>query len=176
MIYDIKYRFLDYFHHLTVYDYFAYTLVLVFFIFSILLSIMIGKKFPKIAIFYLFLSFLLTVSSPIMIKIFFDKTAKKVEILELKIKRLNFAKMLVVRGKLKSKAEVDFKKCRVFVSVIKEDSNKYKNILNNLKPKRYLSILLNKALKRGDSLDFKMDIKDFHPTYKYKTKVYGECY
>jgi len=176
MLKDIKLRILDYIHHLTIYDYFAFSLVGVFFLLSFLIFIMIARKRLGLGLLWLLLSIMIVVISPIFIKLYFDKTVKKVEIIEKKETKLNFAKMLVIKGKLKSKAKIDFKKCRVFAKVVQVDENKYKNILNNLKPKRYMSILLDRELKRGESLPFKMVFKNFAPKYKYKTEVFGECY
>jgi hypothetical protein len=176
MLKDIKLRFLDYIHHLTIYDYFALSMVGVFFLFSFIIFIMIARKRLGLGLFWLMLSLIVVFISPVGIKIYFDKTVKKIELIDKKEYKLNFAKKLVLKGKIKSKAKVDFKKCRVFAKIIKEDKNKYKNILNNLKPKRYLSILLNKELKRGETMPYKIVFDDFKPKYKYKVKVYGECY
>jgi len=176
MLEDLKLRILDYAHHLTIYDYFAYSMVGVFFLFSFLIFIMIIKKRLGLGLLWLFFSIVTVLISPVAIKIYFDKTVKKIEIVDKSEKKLNFAKMLIVEGKIKSLAKIDFKKCRVFVKVVKIDKNKYKNILNNLKPKRYLSILLDRELKKGESLPFKAVFKDFKPKYEYKIKVDGECY
>jgi len=176
MLKDIKLRILDYAHHLTIYDYFAFSMVGVFFLFSFLIFIMIARKRLGFGILWLFLSILVVVASPLFIKIYFDQTVKKVKIINKKETKLNFAKMLVIKGELKSEAKIDFKKCRVFAKIIKKDQNKYKKILNSLKPKRYLSILLDRELKRGESMPFKIVFKDFVPKYEYKTEVYGECY
>jgi hypothetical protein len=137
---------------------------------------MIAKKKLGLGLLWLILSIMIVIVSPLAIKIYFDKTVKKVEIVDLKNTQLEFAKMLVIKGKLKSQAKIDFKKCRVFAKIIKIDKNKYRNILNSLKPKRYMSILLDKELKKGASESFKIVFKKFQPKYKYKTEVYGECY
>jgi len=176
MLKDLKLRILDYAHHLTIYDYFAYSMVGVFFLFSFMIFIMIARKRLGLGLFWLVLSIMIVVVSPVFIKIYFDKTVKKIEIIELKEYKLNFAKKLVIKGKIKSKAKIEFVKCRVFAQVIKVDKNKYKNILNNLKPKRYMSILLDKRLKKDDKISFKIVFDNFEPKYKYKTNIYGECY
>ena len=176
MLKDFKLRILDYAHHLTIYDYFAYFLVGVFFLFSFIIFILIAKRRLGLGLLWFFFSILIVLVSPVAIKIYFDKTVKKVEIIDQRVKKLNFARMLVIKGKIKNLGKIDFKKCRVFAKVVKTDKNKYKNILNNLKPKRYMSILLDKKLNKGESLPFKIVFKNFEPTYKYETKVYGECY
>ncbi len=176
MFKDLKYRIFDYIHHLTIYDYFAYSMVGVFFLFSFIVFLMIAKRRLGLGLLWLVLSIMTVFASPFMIKIYFDKTVKKVDIVDLNNTQLDFAKMLVIKGKLKSQAKIDFVKCRIFAKIIKTDKNKYRNILNNLKPKRYVSILLDKELKKGDSEAFKIVFKKFQPKYKYKTEVSGECY
>jgi len=176
MLKEYKLRAIDYLHHLTIYDYFAYSMVGVFFLFSFLIFIMIAKKRLGLGFLWLFLSIMIVLVSPIFIKIYFDKSVKKVEIFDKKVTQLKFAKMLIIKGKIKNKAKIDFKKCRIITKIVKIDKNKYKNMLNSLKPKRYLSILLEGELKKNESKPFKLVFKKFQPKFKYKTEVYGECY
>ena len=172
---DLRERIFDYAHHLTIYDYFAYSWVLITFVFLIIFVFILMKKSPKIAILLFFIASLFLMFSPIFVKIIFDKSIKKVEIIDKDIKKLNFSHMLIIQGKIKNKAKIDFDKCRVFAFVIKKSDNKYKQFLNHLKFKRYLSIVINKQLKRGESLPFKLIFKEFYED-SYITKIYGECY
>ena len=173
---DLKLRFIDYFNHLTVYDYLGFAWFIVFFIFITLVVLMIYKKVPKISIFLLFISLLIVLFSPLLVKLYFDKTVRKVEILNQKITQLNFAKMLIIKGAIKNNGKINYKKCRVFTKVIKKDENRYKNILNYLKPLRKESILLDKELKKEDFEKFKIVLEKFALSKPYEVKVTGECY
>ena len=173
---ELKQRIIDYIHHLTIYDYFALSWVGVFFIFIMMIVLLNIKKRTKFAISFFLVSLVLIVFSPIFIKLYFDKTVRKVEILNQKITKLNFANMLIIKGKLQNKGKIDYKKCRIFTKVIKKDENKYKNIINNLKPLRKMSILLDRELKKEEKERFKIVMKDFDLKDIYDVKVSGECY
>ncbi len=172
---ELKQRIIDYIHHLTIYDYFAISWVGVFFLFLMLIVFLNIKKRAKFAFFLFVITLLITVFSPIFIKLYFDKTVRKVDILNQKITKLHFAKMLIIKGKLQNKGKIDFKKCRIFTKVVKKDKNKYKNILNSLKPLRKKSILLDRELKKDSLERFKVVINDFDLS-DYEVKVTAECY
>ncbi len=173
---ELKQRVLDYIHHLTIYDYFALSWVGVFFLFVMMIAFLNIKKRASLAISILLISFVLVAFSPIFIKLYFDKTVRKVEILNQKITKLNFANMLIIKGSLQNQGKIDYKKCRIFTKVVKKDENKYKNILNNLKPLRKKSILLDRELKKEEKERFKIVMKDFNLKDMYEVKVSGECY
>ena len=124
----------------------------------------------------LLISLVLVAFSPIFIKLYFDKTVRKVEILNQKITKLNFANMLIIKGKLQNQGKIDYKKCRIFTKVVKKDENKYKKVLNSLKPLRKMSILLDRELKKEEKERFKIVMKDFDLKDIYDVKVSGECY
>jgi len=180
---DLQHRVLDYAHHFTLYDILAYGWVGVMFVFIVIIALMQVNKRPMLAIIMILFALILLFISPIAIKIFFDKTFKKVELIEQKVDRLNYSGMLVLSGKIKNSSKVVFKKCRIFSMVIKdnvEDNNttlnKLKIYKNNLKPIRKMSILLDKRLDINKTLPYKMVYKDFNLSIKYDTKLYGECY
>ena len=173
---ELKQRITDYIQHLTIYDYFAISWVGVFFFFIMMIVFLNIKKRTKFSISLLLISLILVAFSPIFIKLYFDKTVRKVEILNQKITKLNFANMLIIKGKLQKKNKIDYKKCRIFTKVVKKDENKYKNILNNLKPLRKMSILLDRELKKENKERFKIVMKDFDLKDIYDVKVSGECY
>ncbi len=173
---ELKQRIIDYIHHLTIYDYFAISWVGVFFFFVIMMVFLNIKKRTKFAISLFLISLILVAFSPIFIKLYFDKTVRKVEILNQKITKLKFANMLIIKGKLQNQGKIDYQKCRIFTKVVKKDKNKYKNILNNLKPLRKMSILLDKELKKENKESFKIVMKDFDLQDIYDVKISGECY
>jgi len=173
---ELKQRIIDYFHHLSLYDYLGFAWFFVFFVFVVTLVIVLYKKVPKLSITLLLVSFLTLIFSPLLVKLYFDKTVRKVEILNQKITKLNFAKMLIIKGQIKNSGKIDYKKCRIFTKVIKKDENRYKNILNYLKPLEKKSILLDKELKKEDFEKFKIVLEKFALNKPYEVKVTGECY
>ncbi len=173
---ELKQRITDYIQHLTIYDYFAISWVGVFFIFMMMIVFLNIKKRTKFAISLFLISLVLVTFSPIFIKLYFDKTVRKVEILDQKITKLNFANMLIIKGKLQNQGKIDYKKCRVFTKVVKKNKNKYKNILNNLKPLRNMSIVINQKLKKENKESFRIVMKNFKFNSPYEVKVRGECY
>ena len=173
---NLKQSLIDYLNALTIYDYAAFGWLLFLFLIILTLSILLGRKKPTLAISLILITILLMFIAPFGIKYFLDKTVRKVEVVTDKVSKLHFASSLIITGHLNNSGKVPFKKCRINAKVFKISENKYKNILNNLKPKRYLSILLDRELKKGESMPFKIVFKDFAPKYEYKTEVYGECY
>jgi len=171
---DLKYSILDNINHLTIYDYFAYSWVVVIFLLLLFIIFMTIKKKPKFALSLFIFNLVFLIASPLIIKFYFDKSIKNV-IITHNTKKLDFSHMLVIDGKLKSKAKIDFEKCRVYAIVIEKTNNKYKKLLNYLKFNRYSSIVIDKQLKKGEILPYKIVFKDFHQE-DYETKVYGECY
>lgn len=176
MLFDIKLRILDYINNPSIYDYFAISWVGVFFLLFIVIAIMQVKKRAVLSLVLILFALVLLIISPIAIKIFFDNSVKKVELSDKKVSELKFSKMLVVEGKIKNKSKIDFKKCRIFISVDKIYENKYKNYINYLKPLRKMSILLDTELKKEKICPYKIVFKDFNLTQEYDLKVYGECY
>ncbi len=172
---DLKYAIIDYAHHLSIYDYFAYSWVAILFLFLIILSFIFISKRTNFAILLFFTATLILILSPIVIKLYLNQTIKRVELIDKDIKHLQFAKMLVITGKIKSDSKVEFQKCRIFAFITKKSSNKYKKILYKLKPLRYKSIVIKQQLKKGQSLRFKISFKNFNKK-DYETNLYIECY
>ena len=173
---ELKQRFIDYFHHLSLYDYLGFAWFMVFFIFVVTLVMILYNKVPKLSIAMLFVSFITLIFSPLLVKLYFDKTVRKVEILNQKITKLNFAKMLIIKGQIKNSGKMDYKKCRIFTRVIKKDENRYKKFINYLKPLEKKSILLDKELKKENFEKFKIVLEKFALSEPYEVKVTGECY
>jgi len=176
MLFDIKPRILDYINNPSIYDYFALSWIGVLFLLFFIIALMQVRKRAILSLVLMLFALVLLIISPIAIKIFFDKSVKKVELIDKKVTKLDFSKMLVVEGKIKNISKIDFKKCRIFASIDKIYDNRYKNYINYLKPLRKMSILLDKELKKEEAYPYKMVFKDFNISIEYDLKVYGECY
>ncbi len=172
----LKQRILDYTHHLSSYDYIAYGWLFAALFGLLLLSIAyIGKK-PKISVFLMFVMMISIFAGPLGIKYLLDTTIRKALIVDKNITRLPFSKNLVVLGEIKNSGKIDFKKCRVFLKVLREDENRYKELLFSLKPIRKKTIVIDHDLPKGEKIAYKIVLDRFSPKVKYLVKQSVECY
>ncbi len=171
----LKQRILDYTHNLTNYDYIAYGWLFAILICFLLLAIvLIGKK-PKTSVFFMMIMLFVMIAGPFAIKYGLDQTIRKAVIVDENITELPFSKNLVVLGEVENRGKIDFNKCRVFLKVLKEDENRYKQLLYTLKPIRKKSVIINNVLK-GQKVAYKIVLDRFSPKIKYLVKQSVECY
>ena len=176
MIENIKNSFLDYIHALTLYDYAAFGWLLFLFLIILTLAILLGRKKPRLAIALIMITILLMFVAPFGIKYFLDNTVRKVDVVTDKISKLHYASSLIVAGHLSNAGKVPFQKCRINAKVFKVSDNKYTNILNNLKPLRNKTIVVDKNISQGEEAVFKIVFEDFKYTKDYNVSLSASCY
>lgn len=173
----IKERILDYLHHLSLYDYIAYGWLLAVLTGFLLLAIALSGRKPKAALSMILIVLILMITAPFGMKYGLDQTIRKVALADTNVTQLNFAKNLIVTGVIKNEGKIDLSGCRVFVKVVKKDPNHYKELLFALKPLRKKSLHLDKPLKKGTDMPYKIVLDHF--AYKenlYRVDQSVECY
>ena len=173
---NLKQSLIDYTHALTIYDYAAFGWLLFLFFIILTLAILLGRKKPTLAISLIMIVILLMLVAPFGIKYFLDKTVRKVEVVTDKVSKLHFASSLIVTGHLNNDGKVPLHRCRVNAKVFKIDKNKYKNILNNLKPLRNKTIVVDKNISQGESAMFRIVFENFRYSKEYNLSLSAECY
>ncbi len=176
MIKQLKQSLIDYSNSLTIYDYVAFGW-LFFLLFALLaLSITLSKKRPRCAIILIILTLILIFTAPVAIKLFLDKTVRKVVILDQNHTELNFSKSLIVTGMVQNLGKVEFHKCYINTKIVKLSQNKYMNLLNSLKPIRKKSIIVQRDIAYGESKEFKVVFEKFRYPKEYNVTISAECY
>ena len=173
----LKERILDYLHHLTPYNYIAYGWLLAVLVRFLLLAIALSFKRPKSALFMILIVLLLMLPGPFLMKYALDQTVRKVTLTDTNVTQLKFAKDLIVTGFIENDGKIALKGCRLFVKVVKNDENRYKEMLYALKPLRKASLHLKQDLKEGEKLPYRLVLERFalkEGSYNVKQSV--ECY
>jgi len=176
MLKNLKMSLVDYVNSLTIYDYIAFGWLIFLLFILLLLSVLLFRKKPKLASFLLFIVFITMFTGPVFTKIFLDKTVRKVEIVDQNHTLLNFSKSLIVTGKLYNKSKIDFYICHVSAKVLKVSDNKYKNIINSIKPIRKKSIIIDVNISKNEYKEFKMIFEEFKYKNNYNVITVAECY
>ncbi len=176
MLEQLKENLLDYLHTLTLYDYTAFGWLLFLFLIILTLAVLLGRKKPTLALFLIMIVILLMFVAPFGIKYFLDKTVRKVEVVTDKISKLHFASSLIVTGHLINSGKIPYQKCRINAKVFKINDNKYKNILNNLKPLRNKTIVVEKNISQGQEAMFKIVFDKFTYSKEYNVTLSAGCY
>jgi hypothetical protein len=176
MIKGLKQRLTDYTDSLTMYDYAAFGWLLFILVVLILLAMISSKKKPKLAVSLIFFTFILMFTAPIGIKIFLDKSVRKVEIQDQNSTLLNFSKALVVTGELYNLGKINMTKCYIKTKILKKTDNKYLNILYNLKPIRQRTTILDENLTQNSSKELKIVFEKFNYQKEYRVTLSAECY
>lgn len=176
MLKGLKQRLIDYTDSLTMYDYAAFSWLLFLLFVLIFLAILFSKKKPKLATFLIFFTFIFMFIAPIGIKIFLDKTVRKVEIQDQNQTYLKFSKSLLITGSINNLGKIDMKKCYIKTKVLKQTGNKYLDILYNLKPIVKRTTIMDKNITQNSSLEFKVLFEKFKYSKEYKVIVSAECY
>ena len=176
MLENIKQNLLDYIHALTIYDYAAFGWLLFLFFIILTLAILLGRKKPTLAISLIMITILLMFVAPFGVKYFLDNTVRKVDVITDQVSKLHFASSLIVTGHLINDGKVPYQKCRVNAKVFKISENKYRNILNNLKPLRNKTIVVDKNISQGEEVMFKIVFENFKYSKEYNVSLSGACY
>jgi hypothetical protein len=115
-------------------------------------------------------------TAPLGIKIFLDKSVRKVEIKDQNHTLLNFSKALVVTGKLYNLGKIDMHKCYIKTKILRQTDNKYLNILYNLKPIAKRTTILDENITRNSSKELKVVFEKFNYQKEYRVTLSAECY
>ncbi len=172
----LKQRILDYIHYLSIYDYIAFGWLFALLVCFLLLSVVLINKKPTLSTFFLFTVFLLMFVGPFILKYGLDGIVRKAFLKDQNSTELPFSKNLIVSGVIENRGKIEFHSCRVFVKVLKEDSNKYKQILNLFKPIRKKTLHLEQNISKGNSLNYKVVLDKFDYKYPYQVEQKVECY
>jgi hypothetical protein len=177
LINSIKESFITYFHSFTINDFIAFGWVGIFIVTLLMLVVLliVGRRY-LFAIFLFLISIIVIVVAPFGIKYLMQHAIRKTDVKIESVTKLNFTPSIVIVGSLKNIGKIDFKKCYIRAYLYKSDSDKYKNMLNRLKPLKIETIVLEKDIKKGDIEDFKMVIKNFKFSGDFNTSVEAECY
>ena len=105
-----------------------------------------------------------------------DQTVRKTELTDLNTTKLSYAKNLIVLGKIENRGRIDMQGCRVFVDVVKQDPNKYKQFLYRLKPLRKQMLKIEKKLPKGGEMPYKIVFDNFDLKKKYNVIQSVECF
>ena len=176
MLQNLKQNLVDYTNALTMYDYAAFGWLVFLFSIILILAILLGRKKPTLAIMLIMITILLIFIAPFGIKYFLDNTVRKVDVVTDKISKLHFASSLIIAGHLRNDGKVPFQKCRITAKVFKINENKYKNILNNLKPLENKTIVVDKNISQGEEAVFKIVFENFTYSKEYNVSLSGVCY
>jgi len=176
MLKGLKQRLIDYTESLTVYDYAAFGWLLFILVGLILLAILFSRKKPKFAVSLIFFTFILMFTAPFGIKIFLDKTVRKVVIKDQNQTFLKFSKSLLVTGSICNLGQVDMKKCYIKTKVLKKSKNKYIDFLYALKPIAKRTTIMDNNLTQNESKEFKVLFEKFKYPKEYKVTISAECY
>ena len=118
----IKKFFLEYFHHLGMYDYLAFIFELLIIVLILIFIVVLFKKQKAILGLLLILVFIMfTITTPFLPQLFFAQNLKKVEIQELKTSYLSFSKILLYSFKLQAKSTFKFSSCLVSTFITPKD-------------------------------------------------------
>ncbi len=166
----------DYVHSLTIYDYLAFGWLALLLIVMFLFSIMMIKKRPKCAILLMFVTTFFIFVAPISIKLFLDKSVRKVVVVDKNHTILNFSKSLIVTGELENRGKIDLYKCYINSKILKTPENFFKDISNYLKPIEEKTIILTEDLFQKERKEFKMVFENFKYSGSYDVIVKAECY
>jgi hypothetical protein len=176
MFKNLKASLTDYIHTLTVYDYAAFGWLFGLLFMMILTALLSSNKKPKLASFLIFFSFILMFTGPIGIKLFLDKTVRKVNIIDQNSTKLNFSKSLVITGKIENHGKINLHKCYLNTKVLKISDNKYLNFLYNLKPIRKRTVVTEANISKDESEEFKVVFEKFNYKKDYSVSITAECY
>jgi hypothetical protein len=143
----------------------------------LLLAIALANKKPKTSLVLILMVLITMMAGPFGMKYLLDRTVRKVALEDTNTTQLQFAKDLIVTGKIANEGKIDMAGCRIFVSVLKKDDNPYKQMLYKLKPLRKKSIHIEKSLPKGEEMAYRVVLEQFtlhRDSYVVDQKV--ECY
>ncbi|RUM65561.1 MAG: hypothetical protein DSZ05_05855 [Sulfurospirillum sp.] len=173
---QIKARIVDYLHHLTDYDYIAYGWLLGVLVAFLLLSVLLSSRFPKTALLMVAIVLAGMITGPFAMKYLLDQTVRKVVLTDTHTTQLPFSKNLIVIGTIENQGRIDMSGCRIFVDILRKDTNRYKQFFYSLRPLRKEMLMIKKKVHKGDKMPYKVVFDHFAMKEGYQVKQSVECF
>ena len=172
----LKASILLYINNFGLYDYVGYALLILLFFIIILVSILLAKKSIISSLLMLVISFVVLFVGPFVLKSYLDDYLRPIQINTQMVKKLTFSDALVVTGDLTNTSKKNYSTCKVKISVLKQGSNKIKNLVNGLKPLRKKTIFINEPVDVNMTEDFRVVFDSYTYTKDINVSVDAECY
>jgi len=172
----LKSSILNYISHFSMYDYVGYAwLILVFFV-SIILAIFLARKSAFLSVFILLISLTLLFAGPFILKYYLDQFLRPTITNTTSIKKLTYTNALIVTGEVENISKMNFSTCSVDISVLKSSRGTIKNILNQLKPIRKMTISIDKPVLIGEREEFRVVFDRYTYNKDINVSVNSKCY
>lgn len=172
----IKSSILLYVNHFGMYDYIAFAWLIFTFFIALLLSIVLAKRSVLLSIFILLFALVLIGAGPFALKKVLDNYLRASNTTISLFKKLNFTNVLIINGEVNNLSKKSFSTCTLDASVYKQSTNNIKQFINQLKPIRKKSILLNKSIESNQSEEFQITFYNFDYDQDVNVSVSSECY
>jgi len=156
------------------YDYILFAISGALFLLILLLAILLRSKVALSLVFVL-LAFIIIVAGPIVGYKHIHTTVYKTELTDLLIKKLEFSKAIVIKGKLKNLGTQSFKHCTISAEAYAGATNILEEYLNPFKPFQNMSIVKDVNMTVNDSIDFKMMLEPFTYSNEYNISLKADC-
>ncbi len=173
---ELKTALILYTHNFTFYDYIAYGWLFLTFLIFVIFSILISKKSSVLSFLSFLLSLILILAGPFILKYILDKNIRTVKIEHINIQKLHFSDTLIIDFTIKNNSKVNFKECFVKLKIYKPSKNKYKNLLNQLKPIKFKPILYNDTIKTDSSVEKRVVLDNFRYGKDINVSIDANCY
>lgn len=173
---NLKDSFLNYANHFQIVDYLAFTWLAILFFLLLFLAIFIAKGRPLLAMVVVFLNILFLFIAPFGIKHFLDLRIRSNEVNLTTVKQLYYSDTLILRGVLANSSNIDFKQCKIKVSIYPKQKYEFLNILKRLKPHHFCEINIEYPPKKGEYVDFEYIWDNFRLNDTHEIYTIGECY
>ena len=169
----IKEKITAFINELVTYDYILFGSVFALFLLFIILAIVLRKK-VGLSIFLIIFSFVILALGPTLGYIKMHEYLYKNSCELVSQKRLSFTPAIVVNGTITNESRLDFKSCKITVSVYKSSKNIIKKYLYPLKPLKNMSIVQENILK-GETQEFKIIVEPFTYSKDYNISIKASC-
>lgn len=158
---------------LITYDYILFGTVFTLFILFIIFGILQRKK-VALAIFLIFLSFLILIFGSTLGYLKMHSYLFKNEVQLISEKKLTFTEAIVVKGTLLNKSKFDFQTCKITAAASKISGNAFKDYIFRFNPLMKTSIL-EYNIPKGEVREFKIIIEPFTYSKDYNISVEARC-
>jgi len=173
---ELKFSIFNYIEHFSIYDYMAYIWLLLTFLTLLFLSLLFIKKSIKLSIIIILFSLIILFTGPFVLKYFLDKIIRPVKISNVSYKKLHFSNTLIVDSSIKNLSKKPYSFCQIDTIVYKPSNSKLKNLINKLKPIKYMTIIIKRELKVGAIMKNRVTFYNFTYNGDINISVDAECY
>ena len=174
---SIKISFLTYFKYLGLYDYLGLVWFSLTFLALIVLAIFVAKRSSSLSLLLIIFALLFFILAPFALKYKLNALLRPHTIELQSVKKLTFSNSVIVEASLLNTSNVPFRVCLFQTNIIKKSSAEgIRAFINTLKPLANQSILVEKIIPQGETLEFKTDFDDFIYTGEIDADIKAECY